>query len=88
MSITITSKDKEQLALIKRMREYMQDRTPEQLNRMPKDKNGFIDFHLIFKRVDEVKEGIKEFAGKIEAYNLGDESIQQFIFKDSQFKLK
>jgi|21_taG_2_1085346.scaffolds.fasta_scaffold35038_1 hypothetical protein len=51
--ITITSAKQEQLDFIKRVREFLNAHTEEQLDALPKDKNGFIDFFTIFKEEDE-----------------------------------
>jgi hypothetical protein len=77
--ITITSSDKKQLEFIKRVREYIEIRTPEQLAKVPKDKNGLIDFATIFERQDKIVEGMKGFKDKLDVYNLGDTSIQDFM---------
>ena len=53
--ITITSAKQEQLDFIKRVREFLNAHTEEQLDALPKDKNGFIDFFTIFKQEDEDK---------------------------------
>tara|TARA_R110000851_G_scaffold59689_4_gene138091 strand:+ start:224 stop:682 length:459 start_codon:yes stop_codon:yes gene_type:complete len=55
MSITITSSDQKQLEFIKRIRQFLDTHTEEQLNALPKDKKGFIDFFTIFKQEDEDK---------------------------------
>lgn len=53
--ITITSSNQEQLDFIKRVRQFLDTHTEEQLDALPKDKNGFIDFFTIFKQEDEDK---------------------------------
>ena len=46
-------KNREQLEFIKRVREFLDTHTAEQIDKLPKDKNGFIDFHTIFKQQDK-----------------------------------
>jgi hypothetical protein len=53
--ITITSSKQEQLDFIKKVRQFLDTHTEEQLNALPKDKNGFIDFFTIFKQEIEDK---------------------------------
>ena len=53
--ITITSSNQEQLDFIKRVRQFLDTHTNEQIDKLPKDKNGFIDFFTIFKQEDEDK---------------------------------
>jgi hypothetical protein len=53
--ITITSSKKEQLDFIEKVRQFLDNHTEEQLDALPKDKNGFIDFFTIFKQQDEDK---------------------------------
>ena len=54
MKITVTSSKQDLLDFIKRVRQFLDSHTEEQLNALPKDKNGFIDFHSIFKEQDEL----------------------------------